>query len=131
MDVVTEEQPRHPVYQSPQPQTVPIDQSEEDIPLRLRVAMNFVAHCNSQMGWANFIAADQEGVIGAEIKERQIPAAQEAAFNLACMLIGDYFSGKDPESHGRQSREFANGGGSETAPDGEVDPEEDSGRGCS
>lgn len=85
---------RHPDaesgYSSPQPVRM-----EADVPLRVRMAMNFVAHCNQHMGFRCWPTHDGEG----SWTEIELHYAQEKAFRVANQIIGNYFAGKDLE-HG-------------------------------
>ncbi len=64
-------------------------------PVRVAVAMKFVQMCNEHSGHRGFFVGNQaNGTFRGKLVEQCLPAKQEAAFNLACQCIGNYFSGK-------------------------------------
>lgn len=64
------------------------------VPTRVAVALNFIRHCNDHMGLRAFTVASR-GRVNTEIKEQDLHFKQDAAFQQACILVGNYFAGKD------------------------------------
>jgi hypothetical protein len=72
-------------------ETAPMAKMPNGVPVRVAVAMNFVALCNDNMGirsWENEYG-------GTRVKYLDLHHKQDAAFGMACNLLGDYFAGKE------------------------------------
>lgn len=73
-----------------------ITNQPERLPIRVAVAMDFVAMCNRYQHPCGFNASNPTtGEIKPEIIHPNLFGPQEAAMGFACKLLGDFFNGKE------------------------------------
>lgn len=62
----------------------------ERVPEKIMAAMNFIAMCNQFTMMRGFVSE-----FDLEIREPELHVAQEQAFSMACLTVGQYFTPKN------------------------------------
>lgn len=77
-----------------EPEAPPEPMSQNGIPMRVLVAIDFVSLCNKHTGYRGFQNVSAAGELLTDVRTQNLNPRQTAALMSACNMLGRYFDGR-------------------------------------